>query len=134
MNKEYEYKEEEVIIDGYKYIGIFPEIHSRIKGLVVLTVDLNADDDYANITDWHTISFVLYKKSKNWKKVYQGRPSNFNINGKFPSSMGFYDVLFMLETNKVRKQLEKEHEICYLKNVIKKDIKRLKQLGVEYNE
>jgi hypothetical protein len=126
--KEYTYKEKILTINKVKHKVIFPENHSSIDALFYKVVDLNAWDDYANITNWHTLCMVLRKGKKEWEKIYEGSTRNFKINGKIIGTCGIFNLLFQLENEKVRNEIKKKAEIKELKDRIKTDTQRLKTL------
>ena len=126
--KKYEYKEKILTINKEKHHVILPENHSGIDALFYKVVDLNAWDEWANITNWQTICMVLRKGKKEWEKIYSGTTRNFNINGVRLGSCGIFNVLFQLENEDVRNDIIKKTEIKELKERIKRDTKRLKEL------
>lgn len=126
--KEYKYKEVKKIVCGKKHTVIIPEKHSRIDKLVFETIDLNAWDSYANLTNYHTTCLILKKGEKEWETLYQGLTRKFKINGEYVGGIGIYNILFQLETERVRNNFIKKAEIKELKDKIKRDSQRLKEL------
>lgn len=126
--KEYNISEKIKKVNNEKHIVVIPEKHSNIKALILETRDLNAWDDWANITNYHTLCMVLKKGEKEWETLHDGSTHTFKINGVYAKGVGILNVLFLLETEKVRNNFIKKTEITNLKNRIKKDSKRLKKL------
>ena len=129
--KTYTGSEEEVTLDGEKYSAYFPKNHSRVKGIVLHSYNANAWDTWANIPDYRTICHVLWKGSKEWKKEYEGRSRDFDIRGEeinVGAFDGIYPILFGLESDEVKDEFLKKHEIRCLKERIKSDSKRLEEL------
>lgn len=126
--KEYKFKEEIKIVNNQKHEVIIPEKHSTIDALILKTIDLNAWDDWANITNWHTLCMVLRKGEKVWETLYDGSTREFKINGVYIGHTGIFNILFQLESEKVKNRYEKKAEIKELEDRIKKDTKRLQIL------
>jgi hypothetical protein len=126
--KEYIYKEKIVTINKVKQKVIFPENHSGIDALFYKVVDLNAWDDWANITNWHTLCMILEKDKKKWKTIFNGSTRDFRINGLSIGNSGIFTILFQLEDEKIRNNFLKKAKIKELKNRIKEDTKRLQLL------
>lgn len=129
--KEYKYKESKRKINGIKHDVIIPEKHSTIQALILETKDLNAWDDYANITRWHTLCMVLKKDEKEWETIYDGSTRGFNINDKSLGGSGIFPALLQLEKKFIREREYKKEEIKEIKDRMKKDVKRLKELGAK---
>ena len=70
--KEYIGKTIEVEIDGEKFEAFYPDEHPSIKAVICKWVDTNAGDDYANLTNYYIWSYVMFKGSDNWEKIYVG--------------------------------------------------------------
>lgn len=126
--KEYKYKKEKRIIKHKEYNVIVPDKHSTIKALVFETKDLNADDDWANITRYYTLCMILEKGESEWVTLYDGVSRSFTINGKNIFGHGIYNLLFQLESDKVRKRIFIKAEIERLEYSITRDSIRLKEL------
>lgn len=128
--KEYNYKEKILTINKVKHEVILPENHSTIDALFCKTINLNADDDWANITHWHTLCMVRRKGKREWEKLFSGDTRDFKINGLSIGNSGIFTILFQLENEDVRNDIIKKARIKELKDRIKKDTKRLKELMV----
>ena len=126
--KTYKYKQTKRKINGIKHTVIIPEKHTVIQALVLETIDLNAWDDYANITCYHTTCLILEKNSKDWKTIYNGLTESFKIDNNKMYSHGYFLVLFELETEKFKQKYYKKEKIKLLKHNIKKYTSELKEL------
>ena len=126
--KEYNYKEKKRIVKNKKYNAIIPDEHSTISALIFETKDLNAWDDYANITNYHTLCMIQKKGKREWEVLYDGATREFKLNGVHLGCAGIFSVLYQLETQKVRHDLHRKAEIKQLKDRIKKDSRTLKIL------
>lgn len=129
MMKEYKYTKEERTVNGKKYNVIIPDKHSTIDALIFETEDLNAWDSYANITRYRTICLTLRKGEKEWETLYDGPTRLFKLNGDYIGIYGIFNLLFQLESEKVRERITKREKIKELKDRISRDSKRLKELG-----
>ena len=127
--KEYKYKEKRVQINGRQFKAIFVKEHSTVTGLINHTYDNNSWDPYANIIDYRTICYILWKGSKEWKKEYEGKSRGLKVRGKKIGAFdGLYRILFEHENEDIRKAFFKKQEIKDLKKEIKEKSRRLEEL------
>lgn len=125
--KEYKYIEKRETFKKVTHTVLYPKNHSTIQALVFNVVDLNWGDDWANITNWHTLCMVLRKGETEWKTLFDGKSREFKINNDYIGHSVF-EVLFQLEKEHIRTRLLKNAEIRTLKKRIKEDTKYLKEL------
>lgn len=127
--KEYKYTEVKRIINGKKYNVIIPEKHSTIDALLYEVKDLNAWDQWANISNYHTLCMVLRKGEKRWENLYNGSSSYFELNGINMKNKGIYHVLVQLEKKEIRdriiKKMNKKISIIIPTKNAYKQLKRL---------
>ena len=127
--KEYKLDKKTVRINGQSYEGHFPEAHSKVKGVVYRVTNLNAWDKYANIANWHTTCFVLWKDREKWERIYDGPQEDFEINNQtVRTAAGLYEILFMLESERVRNGVLRKKEVADLRRERKKIDKKLEEL------
>ena len=126
--KEYKYKAEKRIVKGKKYDVIIPKNHSKITHLIYETIDINANDSYANISRWHTTCMVIRFGKTKWEILYDGNRGGFYLNGESMLDGGIFNILFQLESRKVRSLYLRIELIKFLQVRIKKDSQKLKRL------
>ncbi|MDD5133121.1 MAG: hypothetical protein PHD81_02660 [Candidatus Nanoarchaeia archaeon] len=127
----YKIRRERIGFEGQQrdYEAIYPEKHSRIKGIILNYWDDNKDDSYANRKDYHSVCEVLYKGDIFWKKVFDGRGLYFKIdNVEINANDSIDEILLKLEDEKTREKLVKKDRISELKVLIKKSKRELKSL------
>jgi len=128
-HKDYHFSEKIVKIGGDSYRAVFPDKHSTIQGIILHTYDQNANDSWANIRDYQTACYILWKGSTKWQKEYEGKTRDFKIRGKeIQADLGDYLVVFALENEKIIEKHNKKYEIQDLKREIKEKQKRLEEL------
>ena len=128
----YKLSNKKVTIKGKKYKAYFPNKHSRVSGIVIECWDENAGDSYANITDYHSKVYVLWKGDKDWKEIHNGKGTHFNVNGvNLDVGDGLNYILIELESENVKNKDYQKKEIMALKKKISDDTKRLKELVKE---
>jgi len=121
--RHYKLPKKEVEIQGDKYTAVFPEDHSRIKGLVYHSQEMISRG--TGIRNWSVRCFIQKKDEENWGRIFHGDYDRFEINGiRCDSELG--NLLFQLETEQVRQ--EHYQKIERLEKRIKSDTERLKDL------
>ena len=126
--QKYIYLKEKVSLEGETYEAMYPEKHSRVKGLIFRTVDKNNYNGWGAIPWVHTKCFVLWKGKKNWEKIFDGHPSEFNLGNFNAKNGGYFPLLFELESEKIRDNYLRKQEIKTIKREIKQKTGRLENL------
>lgn len=126
-DKEYEYEDKEVNINGHKMKAMFPKNHSRVTGIFYEWKDSNwqdRQDGWANISDWHLTFWILWNGNTVWECITDKKWQE-----RHWRDGGMFRLLFALESDKEREKIKKRNEIADCKATIKRCTARLTQLA-----
>jgi len=127
----YDCETEEVKIGSETFEAMFPPEHSRVKGLIFESIDLNRHDHRPAVRrNWQRIMYVLWKDEEEWEHI-----SHDNADYGWASvGMGLYNVLRGLESDEVKAAIWAKGRISYLKMTIPQYEKDLEDMKKEYSK
>ena len=119
----YEYKYRRVKVDDIEYEASYPQGHGRINGIIYYWKDLNAYDDWANVSDYKLTFYIKYKGDRKWTKI-EGK----EYETTYWRYAGLNRLLFNLESDEVKREMIKNKRISELQEEIPKLQKELRSL------
>jgi len=132
--KRYRCVQKEVIIGNggreRRYSAYFPRKHSTVDAIVCENRNINAWDDWANITDYRMLFYIRWKWGKDWEEVCEHPRFGIPAEIKPSEFKGLDWVLAQLDRPEVKSQLESERKqmISELKKDISDSTRQLEEL------
>jgi len=123
----YKYKEEKVKLDGRVFKAVFPEKHSRVKGLIFEFIDSNYHDSFGGRPNWVRQMYVMWKGTNKWQWIMDADP-DYTWAG---CGMGIFTVLCNLEDQKLLTKWNVEARITEITREMSRYEKMLKQAKEE---